>query len=364
MRFASALAFVLLTTACSSGTSSGGEGGSSAGGAVNSAGGAPGGTTGAGGSSAGGAPGGTGGLGGGEQFSVSIGPIPVTPGFEDTECVVKRLNNPNPIKVGRIFNQLGGFSHHLIVYKSTDTEERPDPFPCVPFLDTLDPSKGSPLLVSQKADDELVLPSGVGFELEANQMIRLELHYINTQPNTADVTATANFESIPEDRFEHAADFMFLGSPDISIDPRSTDSLTAFLTLPPELSGVNFFALTGHTHQWGTDVRVWTALDVSDPGTPVYDVDSWLWDEPETVIHDPPFNIPAGGGLKFQCDWDNMSDRQVGFGESVNQEMCFFWAYYYPSQGSRVCLRTEQFGGGIDACCPGNPLCSLVQQFL
>jgi len=44
--------------------------------------------------------------------------------------------------------------------------------------------------------------------------------------------------------------------------------------------------------------------------------------------------------------------------------MCFFWAYYWPSQGSRVCIHTNQYGGanGYDTCCPGDSVCSLIQQ--
>ena len=42
--------------------------------------------------------------------------------------------------------------------------------------------------------------------------------------------------------------------------------------------------------------------------------------------------------------------------------MCFFWAYYYPSNGSRVCAHTDRFGAGFDLCCPdaGTALCSLL----
>jgi hypothetical protein len=39
--------------------------------------------------------------------------------------------------------------------------------------------------------------------------------------------------------------------------------------------------------------------------------------------------------------------------------MCFFWTYYYPSQGAFVCAHTGQFGG-IDLCCPGSPLCDQI----
>jgi len=76
--------------------------------------------------------------------------------------------------------------------------------------------------------------------------------------------------------------------------------------------------------------------------------------------------IPTGGGFDFECSWHNTSGSQVGFGESANEEMCFFWAYYYPSQGSKVCFHTDQYGGadGLNICCPGDSLCSYVEDFL
>ncbi len=295
-----------------------------------------------------------------DEFSVEIGPISVQPGVERTQCVVKRLGNPTPINVGRVSNVISSSSHHMIVYKSSDTTERPQPFSCTPFLDTLNPANGAPLLISQRKDDELVLPRGVAFQLDADQMIRLELHYINTQPDPLDVVASSTFSTIPDEQFEQAADFMFLGTPDISIPPRSEWSVTSHLALPPELEGVEYFAITGHTHQLGTSVSIATATDAGDPGTAVYDVPGWLWDEPDTVIHDPPFRVPSGGGFNFTCNYNNTTNRNVQFGESVDAEMCFFWAYYYPSQGSKLCVHTDMFLGGIDACCPGSPICDLI----
>lgn len=99
------------------------------------------------------------------------------------------------------------------------------------------------------------------------------------------------------------------------------------------------------------------------PQTSVYAPVPFSWSEPETTRHDPGFSIPQGGGLDFQCTWRNTGTSAVQFGESANDEMCFFWAYYYPSQGSKVCFHTQQYGGanGLDICCPGNALCSLVQ---
>ena len=73
--------------------------------------------------------------------------------------------------------------------------------------------------------------------------------------------------------------------------------------------------------------------------------------------------MPKEGGFEFECTYMNTSNQQIGFGESANDEMCFFWAYYYPSQGSKVCVHTDQYGGanGLNVCCPGDSLCSLVE---
>ncbi|MEM9190229.1 MAG: hypothetical protein AAGF12_13675 [Myxococcota bacterium] len=300
---------------------------------------------------------------GGESYRIDWGPVTVNGGVEDTRCVVKRLSNDAPIRVGQITNDLGSNSHHLIVYRVNDTEEQLEPFPCDPFTDTLDPSRGSPLTVTQKAFETITLPPGVAFTLEPNQMIRLEMHFVNYTAEPAEIASSATFVTMPESEFEHEADFLFIGNPDIDIGPRSPYTLgPTYFPLPAELEGVNFFSLTGHTHQHGTDVQIATATGAGDTGNSVYNVSGWLWDEPDTVYHDPPFQVPAGGGFRFTCEYMNTSNSRVGFGESANDEMCFFWAYYYPSRGSQVCIHTDQLGS-IDICCPGtsgspSPFCS------
>jgi hypothetical protein len=249
--------------------------------------------------------------------------------------VVKRLGNTEPISVREIHNVLGATSHHFIVYRVNDTVERPEPFLCSPFTDTLnDP----PLIITQRADDRLTLPEGVAYTIEPNQMIRLELHYINVSAAPQLAEATSTFIPMPSEEVEHEADVMFLGDTNIVIPPMSEATLgPTFLQVPSRFDGVSYFAITGHEHQWGTNVYVEVAEDADAPGTPVYDVLSFRWDEPLTVTHAPPFTVPGGGGFRLTCDWSNQSDSTVFFGTSVDDEMCFFWAYYFPSRGPLVC---------------------------
>lgn len=304
------------------------------------------------------------GVGPGPQYSVKFDPITVQPGEESTQCVIKKLTNTAAAHINQIHNVLGDGSHHLIVYRTNETVEQPVPFDCQPFTDLLQPTKGTPLMITQKPDDLLTLPPGVAFSVAAEQFIRLEMHYINATGAPLEVSATSTFIAMDDKDFQNEADFLFFGNPDIDLDPMSAATLgPTYLPLPPQVAGSKFFGFAGHTHHYGTDVKVAIAPSKTGADTMVYDVPGWEWAEPETVYLDPPAEVPAGGGFRLTCNWENTSSNQVKFGESANDEMCFFWTYYYPSKGAFVCAHTDQYNqanGGVDLCCPGNPFCSML----
>ena len=357
-------AFALCVVACEAKHSGGGgaDGGGAAGAGGGGSGGAGSGGSGGGGAGGGGSAGGGGGSGGGGgangSWTVQFGPMMVPAGTERTQCVVKRLGNAAVIHVGAIHNVLGDSSHHMIVYQVSDTTEQPTPFDCQPFADTLNPAKGSPLMVSQKKDDTLQLPDGVAFTLQANQMLRIEMHYINATTSATTLVSTSTMTETTN--YQNEAGFLFIGDPDITLLPNMMTTLgPEFFTLDPVYSDAHFFALTGHEHKMGTDVTVAVATSSNAPGSMVYDVPNWVWSEPATVYPNPPFTVPSGGGFKFTCTWNNTSSSTISFGESANNEMCFFWAYYYPNHGAKVCFHTSKTGTPQDICCPGNSLCPL-----
>ena len=54
---------------------------------------------------------------------------------------------------------------------------------------------------------------------------------------------------------------------------------------------------------------------------------------PPLELFDPPLELPADNtkGFAYQCHWKNTTPSTVCGGLSANDEMCFFWSYYYPS---------------------------------
>jgi len=305
----------------------------------------------------------------GEKFSLQWGPVNVPAGIEETQCIWKRLSNTTEIKVHQMHNVLSGGSHHLIVYKDDkDTTEQLTPVKCEPFTGALN-STGmvAPLAITQRADDPIFLPKGVAYTFAAGQMVKLEMHYLNRGDTAQDVTANVDFFSADPATIQHEAAILFTGSVDID-QPAGTSTLHQFFKVPPsiDLSQSKIFAITGHQHALGTGVKVGVGASKTGPMTEVYAPDPFNWSEPETVTPAEPFSVPVGGGFDFTCTWNNPGPGNVKFGESAKEEMCFFWAYYYPSQGSKVCFHTDKYGGanGLDVCCPGDGLCSLIEGML
>src|ERR1700742_2248903 len=82
-----------------------------------------------------------------ENFTVTYPSLMVDPGVEKTQCVVLSLHNDKVVHIGQIHNTLSNVSHHMIVYRVPDTVEQTTPFDCQPFVDTLNPDNGSPMMI-------------------------------------------------------------------------------------------------------------------------------------------------------------------------------------------------------------------------
>jgi hypothetical protein len=314
----------------------------------------------------------------GDKYSLSWGPVDVPPGEEDTKCIWLRLNNDAEIDVHQLHNVLSTTSHHLIVYKDDmDTVEQTTPMRCQPFTGALNTTGMiEPITITQKHDDEITLPDHVAYKFAPHQMVKIEMHYINSGDTASMAQATVDFFAADPSTITDEAAVLFTGSPDIGplddnnraqgIAPGQSFTLHQFFTVPSylDLSQSHIFAITGHEHHYGTDVQLQVAPSKTGPMTMVYNPMPFQWAEPATAnFPDGGFSIPQGGGLDITCSWTNTGTQTAKFGESANDEMCFAWMYYYPSQGSKVCVHTEQFGGanGINACCPGDPtVCSLI----
>jgi hypothetical protein len=346
MRFAHAslaLSALIASFATACGGSTTPANGSSAGGSASSTGGAGGdtGTTGGAGG-AGGNAGGAPWMPGGPvtTFTPAFVPIMVNPGKEDTQCITFRLDNPETVNIRRFSTELTEGTHHIILYKSKATTESKTPTPCAGLSGIL---KGEhPLFIAQQKHSVLEMPTAedgtpVALEIEPNQMVRMEMHFINTGPVPLSVTGKLDLDTVPAATTVTKGDLAFWGTQNIHIPPNS--AFDTGVKFQPALPGTKSFAVTTHQHHLGTRMQVWFATwGPGDLGMQVADNSSWS--DPKLFMHTPPlsFDPDTHTGLAYQCQWQNPTDQMVTFGESANDEMCFLWHYYYPSQGFQVCF--------------------------
>ena len=311
-----------------------------------------GGTTGAGG--AGGAPtGATSGTGGsmfdaGAPFATieeGIGPIKTASGQEYTQCITVNLKNAEGAFVRRFRADLGTGSHHMIVYKSNASAESPVAEDCQGFSGLL--SGEHPIFIAQQAKAELNFPSDengvpVALEIAANQMVRLELHFINTNAQPLDVSAKLFVDTVPLTTTVVKSDLAFWGTQQINIPANSLGDTG--VRYQKALANTKTFALTTHQHHLGTAMKVWYAAGINDPNQKLV-ADGKNWSDPPLELFSPALDFPDNGngkvssmGLAYQCLWKNTTATDVKFGEGFNDEMCFLWQYYYPSQGFQLCV--------------------------
>src|SRR6185312_7429320 len=188
------------------------------------------------------------------------------------------------IKVHQLHDVLGASSHHLIVYKDDmDTTEQLTPMPCQPFTGALNTTgKVSPIVITQKHDDEITLPDGVAYTFAPHQMVKLEMHYINSGDAAAMAQATVDIFAADPTTIHDEAALLFTGSPDIDIPAGQMTTLHQFFTVPSylDLSQSHIFAITGHEHHLGTGVQVAVGPGSAGPFTMVYNPSSFSWSDP------------------------------------------------------------------------------------
>jgi hypothetical protein len=276
-----------------------------------------------------------------QSYMMGIGPIPVTPGEEFVKCVEVKLGNTEDVWVRRISSAIAPGSHHLIVYRLPDgAQENPQPFTCRSFEPIL--SGAVPLYIAQTLQNELPFPDDVALKFKAGAVIRIEAHYINANPtDTIMGSGLVEIDTVSAQAAYTEADLLFYGPYDIDIPAHSTNYYIPqvngqasfyYGNVPP---GIQVFGLTSHTHQLGVDFQIEKSTG-GDPGDLL--LQNQDWNNPPLKLFSPPVPFERGQGLRWTCGYTNPTDQDVTFGESAYDEMCFLWAYYFPSRGFQVCI--------------------------
>ena len=240
----------------------------------------------------------------------SIGPIDVPAGVETTQCIVVPLGNTEDVVLNSYTINLSEGSHHLIVYMTTDSEQD-GPISCSPFTG-LATGTDMPIVFANEKQETWAFPSGIAIDIPANQMIKIEGHYINTTANDLQGTGNVSFATTPKASSPpfQAANFNFFGTTNISIPPNATYSTGPLFQAG--IAGTHFISITTHQHRLGTGIQVWAG----NPGDQTDQIaDDMDWSTPSWKLIAPQYDFDGTNGLTFQCCWTNPTYTSEGFGE-------------------------------------------------
>jgi hypothetical protein len=274
-------------------------------------------------------------------YTIHFPPTQIAAGVENTNCVVVRLGNTTPIHVGQIHSQLGPGTVQMILYAVPDTTEQTTPSYCAPLTWVSSPPAGTkPLTIVQNPDETLSYPGGVGVALAANQMIRIELHYANASPtDPITVQTTSTLTTMPDAAFQSEASFLVVNDPFFSIPPDASFTIgPRFCPFPASLAAAAFFAATSEQHRFGDMTQLWASISPDDPGRTLYTNTDWTM--PPLTALSPVVQATTGAGFKYACFYQNTTSSTVTPNLGAGYELCFFVAYYYPSQGAIICSNT------------------------
>jgi len=226
-------------------------------------------------------------------------------------------------------------SHHMIVYMTTAAPTTDGPVNCSPFTG-LALGTDVPIAFAGTEHVTWAFPAGVAIDIPANQLIKVEAHYINTTADDLQGHGTVTLHTTTKDAAPayQPAGFAFYGTLNINIPPNSTASTGPLFQAGP--AGTHMVSVTTHQHRLGTHAQVWASSAPGDMSDQIAnDLD---WSNPAWKPLAPTVDFDGTNGLTFECEWTNTTNQTVSFGESALDEMCFTGGYIYPSSGLDFCV--------------------------
>jgi hypothetical protein len=250
-------------------------------------------------------------------------PPPDGPDPDEYWCARKTLTEDLIITGYRNLSPAG--THHLVL--SAESSSQPDNpgYPCNVLS-----NHSTLLFASGVGTDEFLFPEGVGIRVPAGQQLQLNVHLFNASEKP--ISGTSGVTGRKVDSVAVEAEFTFAGTFDIDIPQGAEDHPeSGGCSIEQDATILNWWP---HMHQLGTHMKI----DVNGD-----------------VVHDEPFyfaeqknypaslNVTSGDTITVTCTYDGHPDREVGWGDGSNEEMCFAGFYRYPAIGQAYCATDLPF---------------------
>lgn len=256
--------------------------------------------------------------------------VEVKPGADITWCDYVANPFDHEVDVVQSRGYQSKFGHHAILMDVPGSESRlGQSHECT----DADMTNARFLAGGSDAAAQFKIPEGVGFRIKPGAVLMVQTHWINTTDQSATGQTIFDINAKDPTPSRQRAQLFAAFTTKVSLPPRSNSKAQAVCNIKQDMK---LFALGGHAHEWGSNVR----LHVERKNK----VAETLYDKPwePTFQADPPLNyydiaapleLHAGDVLTVDCDYKNTTDAEIGF----PREMCVGVAFFFPGTADIQC---------------------------
>lgn len=190
-------------------------------------------------------------------------------------------------------------------------------------------SLGVPVFPSQRENQRITLPDGVGAPLPLPLIVVASHHYVNPTDTPIRINTALNIETIDRSEIDHVGSIVFDAIGGLELKPGTRQSVSRTCVMDED---TNVALVSTHTHEWATCAT----LNEFDGETETVEDDPFFvtqeWDRPP-ILHfqSGEFQVEAGDGIHWACHYENPSDRTIIDDGSAQGEMCVMAAVTWPA---------------------------------
>lgn len=211
--------------------------------------------------------------------------------------------------------------HHMFLFQAFGRNEPDAPHECPTLIKTT----WNPIWVANTGEHTLQSPVGTGFVIAPATQYIVQLHLQNTSDEPMDIRGGLNLTY--ERNVDSVTPVGMYGIGSFALEiPGGANNYEVPVSCTSQKK-LNVFGVLPHMHKLGTKIEV-QRTPVGGEKSMFYKIDPWRFgDQPLDMLD---ATVSPGDKLDLTCTYTNPTNQAVPYGESSDQEMCFFLLFYYP----------------------------------
>lgn len=246
------------------------------------------------------------------------------PGQERFVCYTQTLDQD--LVIDGYSHEAKSFLHHVIFAKTTGTEPEGSS-----DCDVLFRFNWEPLFLAGAGASEIRFPEGTGHALPKGTRILAQLHLLNASSLPVTDSLEIHMHPASTQNPRPIGSYAF-GNFNVNLPPHQTSTLESVCTVNEP---IEFVAAFPHMHLLGKSLTFEVGPS-RDKLTKVFERNPYTFDDQRVELLNMTLN--PGDVTRVRCNYDNTRDQTVTFGESTENEMCFFLAFVAGRQGVGGCV--------------------------